>query len=239
MPVMVCRYGRSGLETNLPSQRIHTMRVALIALVVALAAASAALAQQKKTEETRTETQTNTDSTSGRTVKTSSVTTISKTEDVTPLENAVTTNPFSYYIFYNISYMHAITPMIAVGGGVDIPTAFAPGDMSGFGINLEGRFYLGRHPFHGFFLNPVISFHSLTYTPSTYDGPTIERVHDTPFSIGAYMGWHWYPWDEFMTQIAFGADWNISKTTDESLIGLGSDRTGLVPGLRFGLGYAW
>jgi hypothetical protein len=207
------------------------------ALLFALAATSSA--QTKRTEETKTETQTNVDSTNGKVTTVSTVTSMATTEDVTVRTHMISSDPIKFWQFYNISYYQAISPQIVVGGGIQLPTALFDRDISGFGVNLEARFYISGKPFRGFHLNPILSINSLSYESYSWEGPGNTRVHDTPVSFGLLMGWHWYPWEEFGTQIAFGADYNFSATTESSLLGIASEKKGVVPAGRFTVGYSW
>ena len=208
---------------------------------VLLLAGATCVAQTKKTEETKTETQTQVDSTSGKTTTVSTVTSVATTEDITPRKHMLSSDPIKFWQFYNISYYQAISPQIVVGGGIMLPTALGDHDMTGFGFNLESRFYLSGKPFRGFHLNPILSFNSITYDSYYWDsqGPGNTKIHDTQVSLGLMMGWHWYPWEEFGTQIAFGADYNFSATTEDGILGLGSDKKGVVPAARFTIGYSW
>lgn len=206
-------------------------------LIAILALTTAASSQTKRVESTTTETKA--DTANGKVVTNSTVTTVSTSEDITPRRHMISSDPFKFWLFYNMSYYHAITPNIVVGGGFQTPTALADREISGFGVNLEGRYYIGGKPFRGFHINPTISFNSISYERFDWDASSTERVKDTPFSIGLLMGWHWYPWDEFGTQVAFGADYNINGTTEEDLLGLGSHKEGIVPTGRFTVGYSW
>jgi hypothetical protein len=199
------------------------------------------LAQTKRTEETKTESQTNVDSTSGKVTTVSTVTSVASTEDITPRTHMISSDPIKFWQFYNISYYRAISPQIVVGGGIQLPTALGDREMTGFGVNLEARFYLSGKPFRGFHLNPVFTFNSISYESYMWDsqGPTNAKIKDTPASIGLLMGWHWYPWEEFGTQIAFGADYNISGTSESGILGLASEKVGVVPSARFTVGYSW
>jgi hypothetical protein len=207
----------------------------LIALLLGLTAAASS--QTKRVESTTTETKA--DTTDGKVVTNSTVTTVATSEDITPRHHMISSDPFKFWLYYNVSYYYAITPHIVVGGGIQTPTALPDREISGFGVNLEGRFYLGGKPFRGFHINPVLSINTLTYERYDWDASGNERITDTPVSLGLLMGWHWYPWDEFGTQIAFGADYNFSATSEEGLLGLGSHKEGIIPTARFTVGYSW
>jgi hypothetical protein len=204
-----------------------------------LAMAATCSALTKRTVETKTETKTNVYSPCGKLTTVSTVTTVATSEDITPHENMISTDPIKFWLFYNISYYRAISPHVVVGGGIQLPTAMGDREITGFGVNLEARFYIGGKPLRGFFMNPIFSFNSLSYEMYNWDAPGNTKVKDTPASLGLMMGWNWYPWEEFATTISIGADYNFSATSEEGLLGLGSDKQGVVPAARFTIGYAW
>jgi hypothetical protein len=213
------------------------MKIFCTLMAILFALTVAASAQTKRVESTTTETMA--DTAGGKVTTNSTVTTVSTTEDITPRRHMISSDPFKFWVFYNMSYYHAITNNIVVGGGIQTPTALADREISGFGVNLEGRYYIGGKPFRGFHINPVLSVNSISYERYDWEAAGNERVHDTPITFGVLMGWHWYPWDEFGTQIAFGADYNISPTSEENLLGMGSHKKGIIPTAHFTVGYSW
>lgn len=218
------------------------MKTIITAFALLVAGACLCTAQIKTSEETRTETQTSVDSTTGKTVTTSSVTSVSQKADITPRQHMISMNPFKLITMFNLAYHYALTPMIAVGGEVDVPTAVMDNDMTGVMVDLDARIYFGKRPFQGFHLNPYLTVGTLSYRDPNAEilgNDTAPKVHDTPVALGMLMGWHWYPWDDFVTQLAVGAQYNLTATAGENMTSLGSHKVGLWPAGRFTIGYSW
>lgn len=188
----------------------------LLLLAAVLYFAAASPAQERTTEKRIVK-----DST-GREVVTESVI-VSQTEDITPRHHMITVNPLKFFLFYNLSYYQRVSDNIALGGGLQIPT---PHDVSGFGVSAELRFYPSARTLRGFYIAPNIAYTTMTSEGETY----------APLSIGALVGWQWFPGDDFAIGLGIGADYYMvgSGTSDGF-----SDYEGFVPALRFDIGYAW
>ena len=194
---------------------------------------SSSLQAQIKTEGTKTEI----DSATGQ-VKTTQYTELKKEEDITPRTNMITINPRKFFLFYNLSYYHAFSNNIAAGIGVQMPTLSG---LSGFGVNAEMRFHPSKKALRGFYVAPNVSYNSLTNDYDTYDengNPQFESSNATSFSVGALVGWQWFPGDDFAIGLGIGYDYYFISgdiATGSSLEKL----DGGAPALRFDIGYAW
>jgi len=149
---------------------------------------------------------------------------ISQTEDITPRSHIFIINPLKFLLFYNISYFQKVSDNVVVGGGVQIPTISG---LNGFGANAEVRVYPSGENLRGFYIAPNISFNHL----SSEDGST------SPFSFGVLVGWQWFPGDQFALGFGIGADYYIGTITENN--GDFENYSGMVPALRFDIGYAW
>ena len=196
------------------------MRTFLLALLTfgVLAVAHPVLAQNviKETKST-------TDSATGQTTKTYS-TTVMTSEDITPRNDMIVINPLKFLLFYNLSYFHAVSPSIGIGGGFQLPTFSG---LDGFGVNAELRFYPSKHALRGFYLAPNLSYNSLSGGD--------ETISTT--SVGVLLGWQWFPGDDFAMGLGIGADYYMSSGFEhDDLFG---NYSGTSPALRFDIGYAW
>lgn len=175
-------------------------------------------AGQIRTEETRT----TTDSTSGKTMTTSSVI-LSKSEDITPRNSMIVVNPLKFFVFYNLSYFHKVGDRIGIGGGFQIPVF---DEIGGFGGNLELRYYPSGKTLRGFYVGPNISVSSLSAFGST----------GTVTTVGVLLGWQWFPGDDFALGLGIGVDrYMLSRNGDYDF----NSYSGTAPALRFDIGYAW
>lgn len=204
-----------------------------IALVVLSAAT---LAAQVKTIETST----TVDSTAaGLTTSKSTTTKVTEEVDV-PRNHMITINPLKFLLFYNLSYYHALSNSIVVGGGLQMPTLK---DIGGFGANAEMRFHPSGRRMRGFYLAPNVSFNSFSSTYTTYDsaGTRREKISATAFSIGGLLGWQWFPGDDFSMGLGMGVDkYFVSSANEDNVFTVFSAFTGgFTPAFRFDIGYAW
>jgi hypothetical protein len=175
-------------------------------------------AGQIRTEETRT----TTDSTSGKTMTTSSVI-VSKSEDITPRNSMIVVNPLKFFLFYNLSYFQKVGDRIGIGGGIQIPVF---DEIGGFGGNLELRYYPSGKTLRGVYVAPNISVSSLSALRST----------GTVTTIGVLLGWQWFPGDDFALGLGIGIDrYILSRDGDYDF----SSYSGTAPAIRFDIGYAW
>ena len=186
-------------------------------LLILLLAASVVNGQILTEEKKKTITE------SGDTVYTQS-TIISTIEDITPREDMIVINPLKFFLFYNISYFHKVTDQVALGGGVQFPTIRG---VNGFGINAEARIYPSKKTLRGFYFAPNVSYNNLDIG----DGGT------SAFSIGALVGWQWFPGDDFAIGLGLGVDYYTGSVDDHN--DDYSSYNGSVPAVRFDIGYAW
>ena len=211
---------------------------AFVALV-SIGASIGAVGQTRTVETTST-----TDSTSGET-KTSTVVKVGYSEDITPRKQMIFLDPIKFFSMFNVSYLHALNNTVAVGGGIQTPTALMDGEdfnekVSGFGMNVEGKYYPTAKMFRGFHFVWNIAYNHVTHEAINDVSGTREEQTSDPITIGAALGWHWYPWDDFATEIVFGADLQMgSPTTPVPGLGMYSNKDGVVPWFRFNIGYAW
>lgn len=181
--------------------------------------ASTGLAQVK-TDETRT----TVNPKSGDTTVTTS-TIVSKSEDITPHNQMFVVNPLKFFLFYNLTYFHRLSPGAALGIGLQTPTL---AEFNGFGINAEVRFYPSQRSLRGFYIAPNVSYNRLTSTS--------DQGVTTPFSIGALVGWQWFPGDDFALGLGLGVDYYTSTDSENDALG---HYSGTVPAIRFDIGYGW
>ncbi|MGB2959599.1 MAG: hypothetical protein WBG01_05685 [Bacteroidota bacterium] len=174
---------------------------------------------QTRTEETRK----TVDPSTGDTTVTESII-VSRSEDITRRTGVIVVNPLKFFLFYNLSYFHRVSPTVAVGGGFQIPT---PSDVHGWGVNAEVRLYPSAKSPRGFYVAPNLSYNQL----SSSDAKT------EPFSIGVLLGWQWFPGDEFAIGLGIGVDYYTGELIEEN--GSFERYSGAVPALRFDIGYSW
>lgn len=210
---------------------MKTLKITATTLLAWLMTAGVVMAQER-TEETVT----TTDSTGTSTVR---VVKISSSEDIRDLKNMVMVNPFKFIYLFNASYYRAISPNMAIGGTLQTPTVILEDqEASGIGFSADYLFYPSSRVFRGFHLGANMSYDVVSYEaydPETYNS---SEVTEHPFSIGGYIGWNWWPWEEFATAIALGAEYNLNPTTEAILSPLG-DKKGVAPYFSFKMGYAW
>jgi hypothetical protein len=149
---------------------------------------------------------------------------LSKSEDITPRTAMFTVNPLKFLLFYNLSYYHRISSSVVLGGGLQFPT---PKEVNGFGLNAELRFYPSEKSPRGFYVAPNVSYN------------IVRSAGDeaNPFSIGALIGWQWFPGDDFALGMGIGADYYSGSVSEGA--GEITQFNGWAPALRFDIGYAW
>lgn len=187
----------------------------LILFILANALAAQVLTEEKKKTITA----------SGDTVYTES-TIITNSEDITPRNDMIVINPLKFFIFYNLTYFHKISDKVALGAGFQIPTI---GGLGGFGVNAEARIYPSGKTLRGFYFAPNLSYNHLTVNNDN-DGTSA-------FSIGALIGWQWFPGDDFAIGLGIGVDYYTGSIDDSD--NDFSNYSGSVPAVRFDIGYAW
>ncbi len=149
---------------------------------------------------------------------------ISSFEDITPRTGMVIVNPLKFLLFYNLSYYFRVSSSVVFGGGLQFPT---PEGINGFGLNAELRFYPSEKSPRGFYIAPNVSYNVVRSGG--------EEVN--PFSIGALIGWQWFPGDDFALGMGIGADHYSGSVSQRA--GEITRFDGWVPALRFDIGYAW
>jgi len=163
------------------------------------------------------------DSETGDTVYTKSVI-IAESMDITPRNSMIIINPLKFLLFYNISYFHKINDGAAVGVGLQMPTISG---IDGFGVNAEARFYTKGNNLKGFYVAPNLSYNNLTNTE--------ENETASITSVGALVGWQWFPGEQFAMGLGIGLDYYFFSGDDDDF----DDFNGFAPALRFDIGYAW
>ncbi len=144
---------------------------------------------------------------------------ISKSEDITVRNDMITINVLKFFLFYNISYYHKISESVVIGAGIQTPTFSG---VSGVGLSAEVRLHPKGNNMRGFYVAPNVSFNS-------FESSNI-------YSIGALVGWQWFPGEQFAMGLGLGIDYYFGSTDDDySSI----DYDGTLPALRFDVGYAW
>jgi hypothetical protein len=223
------------------------MRTA-IAITAAMLLLAATASAQTETQEKRT-TETQIDSTGdGSVKKVEVVTSVATSRDITPRTNMVLVDPVRFYSYFNVGYQRAVSPVLSVGGSVMVPTQFT--NASGAAITAEGRFYPGGTMFRGFHLGGNFTYSGIKHEYQQYDyeqGTTSTISTDIPSSLGMSLGWQMYPWDDFVLDLSFGADYNLSgpdPRNNGNYFGGGNlpflnSYKGFFPSIHFGVGYAW
>lgn len=149
---------------------------------------------------------------------------ISKSEDITPRSNMLIINPLKFFLFYNLSYYRKIDNTLVIGGGFQLPTIKG---VDGFGFNTEIRIHPSRRALRGFYIAPNISYNNLTTSGANSNANV--------FSIGALVGWQWFPGDEFAMGLGIGIDHYFLSNSKDAF----NSYDGNVPAIRFDIGYAW
>lgn len=187
-------------------------------LLVCIYCTQVSLGQTMTTETRKSVVQENGDTTTVESVI------LTRSEDVTPRTGMFMVNPLKFLLFYNLSYYHRVSSSIVFGGGVQFPT---PEGVNGFGLNTEVRFYPSSKSPRGFYIAPNISYNIMR---------TVDEEAN-PFSIGALIGWQWFPGDDFALGLGIGADYYTGSLSEKG--GAITRFDGWVPALRFDIGYAW
>ena len=171
-------------------------------------------------------------------VRTTITTTISETDDITPRNNMFSVSPVKYILFYNLTYFRKLSDRWAIGAGVSIPTFGGKIDnqttISGFGANIEGRYYPDANAPRGFYIAPNIYYNTLSIT----DGGDDQFLWTT---AGILLGYQFFPTKDFSVGCGVGIDYLIPS---ETFNGNSEDFSNspfprFVPALRFDIGYAW
>lgn len=149
---------------------------------------------------------------------------ISRTEDITPRSNMIIINPLKFILFYNISYYKKLDQSLVLGGSIQTPTLKG---INGFGFNAEARIHFNSKAPKGFYLAPNISYNNLRTDGS---GSSANAI-----SIGALIGWQWFPGDEFAMGLGIGVDHYFLSNSKNDF----SNYNGSAPNIRFDIGYAW
>lgn len=194
------------------------MKILITTIIIIILIFPASSSAQTKTSEVKISVDEKTDDTT----YTSSVS-LSKVEDITPRNDLIVVNPLKFLLFYNLSYFHKFSENVIVGGGFQIPTISG---ISGVGFNGEVRFYPKGNNMRGFYIAPNISFNHI------FSG----NISSDPLSIGALIGWQWFPGDQFAMGLGIGIDRYFGSVKDKNEF---HNYDGFAPALRFDIGFAW
>ena len=200
------------------------MKHFIMTVAIAIAGFSCIMTTTAQAQEKTEETVITTDSTGNTT--TTKIVRVSKTEDITPRHNVIVVNPLKFFFFYNLSYYRMVSPQIAIGGGLQMPTLDG---ISGLGANGEMRFYPSGKALRGFYLAPNISYNNLSS-----EGESVSI-----FSVGGLFGWQWFPGDDFAIGLGIGIDQYFISSDDNNDAVIFDDYEGTLPALRFDIGYGW
>ena len=172
---------------------------------------------------------------------------IGKSEDVTPINNMIIIDPISFFWEVNAKYYRTFSPTVV--GGLGANYGWFNGILnngSSYGINAEVRFYPSKKAPHGFYLAPNIAFNigsGQEYAPDANGNYGTTTATATSMTIGGMFGWQWFPSDNFCIGLALGFNdyIHVSGPSDILSIGtiFGSTITGILPALRFDIGYGW
>ena len=207
----------------------------LIAVIALLVVTATVLSAQVKTIETTT---TVDSAASGMTTSKSTSTKITE-EILPPRNNMITINPLKFFLFYNISYYHALSDLVVLGGGLQMPTIK---DLGGFGANVEVRLHPSGKRMRGFYIAPNFSFNLLSTRITSFDGsgPVETNNSATAVSIGVLLGWQWFPGDDFAMGLGIGVDkYFLSSSDTRGFYSIYDSFNGVAPAFRFDIGYAW
>ena len=201
-------------------------------IVVLLAVLCGNSFSQIRTDGTRTEK----DSGTGL-VKTTTYTEIRNEETITPRHDMITINPLKFILFWNLSYYHSFSNIVAGGIGLQMPTLSS---FKGFGANAEIRLYPSKKSLRGFYVAPNFSWNHLTYQFPDFNSSSSSSVGADTYSIGVLLGWQWFIGDDFAIGLGLGLDHYFlsasGTTSDYSAFG---SYSGNFPALRFDIGYGW
>jgi len=190
---------------------------------------------QTKTVETKT----TRDTVTGK-ITTTTDTILSESEDIRRINNMITINPLKFIVFYNLSYYRALSPSIAIGGGLQLPTLHGFG---GVGASGEMRIYPSGKALRGFYIAPNVSYTYITYSYSFPDGSGNFNSYNSSgntSTVGFLLGWQWFPGDEFAIGLGLGMDYYfLSTNAGAQYVNFGAFGNGAAPALRFDIGYAW
>jgi hypothetical protein len=148
---------------------------------------------------------------------------ISQTEDITPRNHLLSVNPLKFFLFYNLTYYHKVEEKLVLGIGLQSPTISG---MSGIGFNAELRYHPTGKNMRGFYIAPNISYNSIK----------ADDASTNPFSIGALVGWQWFPGEQFAMGVGIGIDYYFGSVSNKNDF---EKYNGTAPALRFDIGFAW
>lgn len=211
----------------LPAAFLKDIMKPLVTILALLLVASVSIYAQNKTIEQST---TVDSSEAGKTTSTQTITKVITEVDVVR-NNMITINPLKFIIFYNLSFYHALSDVVVIGGGFQVPTFFG---IDGFGLNAEARFHPSARRMRGFYVAPNVSFNALSSSIFSEDATA------TAFSIGVLLGWQWFPGDDFAMGLGIGVDnYFLSVANSSGPADTFDSFSGVFPALRFDIGYAW
>lgn len=138
---------------------------------------------------------------------------------------------------FDISYEHLLSDESGLGVSVLIPfdSDDAIIDNLNFYISPYYRFYFGKKPAGGFFLEGFGLFNSIDrtftdLTPGQVDGfPITREVNEVDFALGIGLGGKWITRKGFVGEINFGLGRNLFNDNLEDFVG----KIGISLGYRF------
>jgi hypothetical protein len=167
-------------------------------------------------------------------VTTSSSDTIAQAVDSIPINNMLITEPFGFIYRANAKYYRTISSNIVGGVGVDYGWFDKLVDKgSTYGFNAEVRYYPDKNSPYGFYAAPDAS-----YTVGKALGTTVVVM-----TVGLLAGWQWFAGDHVCVGMVAGFDDYIRVSGPPNSFTFaplfGASGTGLLPTLRFDIGYGW
>lgn len=166
-------------------------------------------------------------------------------ENVTPINNMILIEPLAYFYRLNLKYYRTFGSSMVGAVGADYGwLSGLINNGSSYGFNAEVRFYTAKKAPHGFYVAPNVSIDVAKGTDYNLDfNGNLQTSTVTMMTIGALAGWQWFLSDNFAIGLALGFDdyIHVSGPTDTFTFATlyGSSITGILPVLRFDIGYGW
>jgi hypothetical protein len=153
-----------------------------------------------------------------------------------PVQHQIFVDPYRIIFSYHLGYLHALTSRWVVGGSIRSGSGItSQPDAKGFGLTVEGHYYVSSTPMRGFALQGSLGFDHVVETLD--DDSETSAVYLTP---GISLGYHSMVWGFLSVSLEVGGDYHFEKTRQTvALIGFTSTGEGIVPSVRWTLGYDW
>jgi hypothetical protein len=144
------------------------------------------------------------------------------------------TEPFGFIYRANAKYYRTISSNIVGGLGGDYGWFNKLVDKgSTYGVNAEVRYYPGKNSPYGFYAAPDAS-----YIIGKGPGTTVAVI-----TVGLLAGWQWIAGDHVCVGMVAGFDDYIRASGPPNAFTFaplfGASGIGLLPTLRFDIGYGW